>query len=148
MDFSEVRSKVRSALDCLLLRDASLLELNGSEWAVAHRLAVYLEHLFPEWSVDCEYHRQGMDGDIKVNEAGRHRRPDISIHRRGKIDLDSNLLVIELKKVMAGDAPVKVKEFTASPAGLRHFQYRFGLALVIQPAPHLQWFMDGVELRG
>lgn len=35
--------------------DAFLLTKDVSEWAVAHRLAVYLERFFPEYDIDCEY---------------------------------------------------------------------------------------------
>jgi len=42
----------------LLARDLLLISQGISEWAIAHRLALYLELLFPGWNVDCESNRQ------------------------------------------------------------------------------------------
>ncbi len=68
--------------------DLWVLQHGPSERAVAHRLAVYIEHEFPGWSTDCEYNRQGEVGGRKkvtLNAYALPRAvdPDIIVHVRG-----------------------------------------------------------------
>jgi len=88
----QVAEKVSKALDSLLSNDRHLLECDVNERAITHRLAVYLEPLFPGWHVDCEYNRDGHE--VKVL-SGAPRIPDIIVHQRGT---PRNLLTIEVKK--------------------------------------------------
>ncbi|WP_139492165.1 hypothetical protein [Brevibacillus dissolubilis] len=96
-----VNQKVLFALKKLLSRDIYLLINDSSERSIAHRLAVYLEEQFPDWCVDCEYNRNGLDKKIldelktHTGRKGRTVLPDIVIHHRGT---KNNLLVIEIKK--------------------------------------------------
>ena len=104
MEENEVSQKLTNALNHLVHNDAFLLESNANERSISHRLAVYLEHEFIGWDVDCEYNRQMRDPkrlhlNIEPNNSadtvGKTVFPDIIIHRRGTSD---NLLVIEIKK--------------------------------------------------
>jgi len=88
----EVAGNVAFSLEQLLDRDGALIRLGANERALTHRLAVYLEPLFPSWNVDCEYNREGIGK--KRNSAGKLVLPDVIIHRRMT---DENLLVIEVK---------------------------------------------------
>jgi len=66
------------------------------EQALAHRLAVHLEHsgCFIGYLVDCEYNKHG---DNKKRDSEKKLfRPDIIIHIRGNDDF--NLIMIETKK--------------------------------------------------
>lgn len=82
--------------------DSFLFDKDVSEWAVAHRLAAYLEGFFPEYDVDCEYNRMpGPDGEYdskapKKVLGNKKIRPDIIVHRRGSNE--DNLIAIEMKK--------------------------------------------------
>jgi len=42
---------MRRAVDMLYAHDAMLFKVKASEWAIAHRLAVYLESGIPGWNV-------------------------------------------------------------------------------------------------
>lgn len=92
---------VVSVVDTFLERDAYLLSVNVHERTIGHRFAVYLEHIFPEWHIDCEYNRDGhAPKEIGVGfgddgEHGSHVFPDVIIHKRGT---SSIFLVVELKK--------------------------------------------------
>ncbi len=88
----EVAWKVAVAIETLLGREGEFIQLGGNERAITHRLAVYLEPLFPSWHVDCEYNREGAAP--KRNSAGKLVLPDVIIHRRMTSE---NLLVIEVK---------------------------------------------------
>jgi hypothetical protein len=98
MTINEIKALVDRAVQTVYARDAALFKVDASEWALAHRLAVYLERSLPEWNVDCEYNRQGLGRGAKTNELGEKIRPDITVHHRGELAREHNLLVIELKK--------------------------------------------------
>lgn len=98
-----VRNAVSEAIESLLLNDSFLLEIDASERAICHRLAVYLESYFSNWNVDCEYNRNSIDVK-RLNIESRTRNsterypavfPDIIVHLR---NTEQNLLVIEMKK--------------------------------------------------
>lgn len=133
---------LQQALSELRLNDAKLLEINGSEWSVAHRLAVYLEPMFRGWHVDCEYNRQG-ESDPKKRVSGRRVRPDITVHQRTKIEIEHNLLVIEIKKKKDKRDAEKACEYTSAPSGRRSFQYQWGVTMSFWPELKLDWFSNG-----
>ena len=144
MNHEEIKSLVFRALDKLYERDPKLFPLDASEWAIAHRLAVYLEHELPHgWNVDCEYNRQGSEGEAKAMGSGGKVRPDIVIHHRTFLEPEHNLLVIELKKYEDDADLMKACEYTKQPNGDRTFQYQYGLSLSVIDGPKLHWFMGG-----
>ena len=86
--------------------DRHLLKVDVSERCIAARLAMYLREYFWDFDVDVEYNRDGRDvkrlhyvlRDCPRDRDGGHSvLPDVVVHRRGVCD--SNLLVIEMKKV-------------------------------------------------
>jgi hypothetical protein len=117
--FDEIDRKISQALEQLLDHDAYLLQIDANERAISHRLGMYLQLLFEEWHVDCEYNRNlGDPKRVKTAKGfldpAAHTRsiaeteaitvfPDIIIHKRGT---SNNLLVIEMKKTTSqvGDA--------------------------------------------
>jgi hypothetical protein len=149
MNFSELNICVQRAIDTLYARDHKLFELNETEWALSHRLAVYLEQEIPGWNVDCEYHRQGQNFDLKMNaqtDGPTHNtRPDIILHHRGELSREHNLLVAELKKAAETDDD-KTKEFTRPPTVERKFQYQYGLALTFLPQLNARWYENGRKI--
>ena len=106
MDFKlsdeDIKKRVKTAIDLLIFRDSFLLEKNASERSVSHKLAEYLQTLFPSWNVDCEYNLNIDEIKVlgRISECGDGRTtdrviPDIIIHKRGSTE---NLLVLEMKK--------------------------------------------------
>jgi hypothetical protein len=83
---------ILSAIQELLSSDRELLIRDVNERTITSSLAEHLRPRFPQWSVDCEYNR---DGDAIKRAGARSVLPDIIVHRRGAAD---NLLVIEVKK--------------------------------------------------
>ncbi|MBL0041652.1 MAG: hypothetical protein IPP28_11555 [Xanthomonadales bacterium] len=149
VDFSVVEAAVWDAVDRFHARDRALVVLGASEWSMAHRLAVYFEQSFPNWNVDCEYNRQGGSEDSKTMDAESGKvRPDITIHRRGLLMPEDNLLVIELKRDSSGIdlAKSRVSAFTSASVDSRIFQYQYGLALVLGPKTTMSWFAEGRPL--
>jgi hypothetical protein len=150
MEFQELEMRVLRTLSTLYVRDQKLFLLKVSEWALAHRLALYLESEMEGWNVDCEYNRQGNDdssGKPNPNEQAEEKnvRPDIAIHHRSELTPEHNLLVIELKKKLENANGEKARSYTTkpSPDDRRKYQYRFGLALSLLQKPILSWYEDG-----
>lgn len=155
----ELKKILSQALDNLYKQDILLLKQDVAEWSIAHRLAVYIEQGLPappkEWHVDCEYNRQGENGDGKVaHRASRGRdsivRPDIVVHRRGRPETSDNLLAVELKKGASGQEDAdKAREYTAGPTAERKFQYAFGVTIALrrdEQTAELALFEGGEEI--
>lgn len=51
----EIEIRLDTALRTLYLKDSHLLKNSVHERSLTHKLAEYLQQLFPEYNVDCEY---------------------------------------------------------------------------------------------
>lgn len=106
MDPEEVRQRLLAALAELVERDSVLFTNDLSERCIAFRLAMYLQFVFPDYSIDAEYNRKGADpktlqlppecANYQTNDGAPLVVPDIIVHRRGPEG--PNILVLELKK--------------------------------------------------
>lgn len=116
---------VADAIQTLLERDDILLTIDANERTISAQLACYLKPVFPEWNVDVEYNRQGLDPkQIGIEESATLVYPDIIIHRRGS---EENLLVVEMKK---GNSPEPDEEdMKKLRAYVAKFKYRNALFL-------------------
>lgn len=142
MNHKELIRKVNLSINKFYARDSKLLNINGSEWSIAHRIAVYLEEYFEGWNIDCEYNRVGLSGATKRNADGTNKRPDIVIHHRGMVEKEHNLLVIEIKVDNSSNDYNKLRDFTSPPSQYGPFQYRYGLALSFKPRLEKKWFPE------
>ncbi|MHB9784414.1 hypothetical protein [Stenotrophomonas maltophilia] len=95
---------VARALSELLGNDNDLLGIDANERSITFRFAMYLQQHFPDWTVDCEYNRDGTDpkrlGHLELypdseDDEAKTVFPDVIVHRRGTRD---NYLVLEFKK--------------------------------------------------
>lgn len=95
---------VAHALTELLATDQDLLGIDANERAITFRFAMYLQRRFPDWTVDCEYNRDGTDpkrlGHLELypdseDDEAKTVFPDVIVHRRGT---RQNHLVLEFKK--------------------------------------------------
>jgi hypothetical protein len=106
MEAEEVKRLLDIALQRVNSEDPFLLENDLYECCIGGRLAMYLQALFSQYSVDVEYSKHGiLDKTLsnlencankKDEEGNSVVRPDIAIHCRGNDT--HNLLVLELKK--------------------------------------------------
>jgi hypothetical protein len=106
MDRAEISAAVEKALDKLIAEQPALLDLDVTERALSHHLALYISQLVPaEYDVDVEYNRHGVDPkrlELPPRDAlDRELRattvfPDILVHKRNTDG--HNLLVLEMKK--------------------------------------------------
>ena len=126
------------------------MENDVSERSIAHKLAEYLQIQFPDWNVDCEYNRKGLEPKALhgIRECAGHEDsdlvvPDIIVHLRNS---QNNLLVIELKKRrLSKQCDCKKLELFTDMKG----DYRYILGLFIEfedCSPKLTWFRNGVVL--
>ena len=106
MNPEDIRRCLLQALKMVEQNDSALLEWDLSERCIATRLAMYLQHLFPDYSVDVEYNRIAYEPKTLLlpeqcaNARGDNNEPlvlpDIIVHKRGP--QGPNLLVLEVKK--------------------------------------------------
>ena len=138
--FDEVRCKIETALQLLYKHDHFLITNNTSERAITHKLAEYIQGLFPEWHVDCEYNRRGEDRPKDI-QGKRTSYPDIIIHRRNKKD---NLLIIEAKSVHSRNrSDIVDKGKIAAYISDTRYEYSFGLWIYFHDdlaETQLDWF--------
>lgn len=106
MDRSHIAAIVERALGQLIAEQPALFDLDVTERALSHHLAIYLAAIVPGgYDVDVEYNRHGavpkrlnlpprdaLDRELRATTVF----PDILVHNRST-DKD-NLLVLELKK--------------------------------------------------
>ena len=95
---------VLAALERLLTDDAHLLIVDANERSISHRFGMHLQAELPDFHVDCEYNRTGVDpkridhlylGTNIHDTEGKTVFPDVIAHIRGS---DQNYLVVEFKK--------------------------------------------------
>ena len=117
----------------MIEKDHYLLQIDANERAISHRPGLYLQLLFDDWHVDCEYNRN-LDDPKRLKTYKRFfdadQRawnirasdpitvfPDIIVHERGT---RNNLLLIEIKKTTS-QIGSEVDYFK-----LREFKYQYG----------------------
>ena len=145
MDDNEIKNKLNEVINIFLKNEQWLLIHNLSEQSMTHKLAEYLQIIFNEYNVDCEYngnvHRDGgrkrlefikeelvkaqtlRQNELTLLEAASIQRavfPDIIVHIRGTNS--ENLLVIEVKKSTSDIRKetydyLKLKSFTSHEDG-------------------------------
>lgn len=136
-DWIDVRRRIWIAVQRLYLHDRYLIERNVMECAISHRLAIYLESVFPGWHVDCEFNKDGDDPKLAEVHGWR---PDVIVHRRGKDG--PNLLSVEVKKGTATDATDRGK-LTRYVSELR---YRWAVSLSLtQDHALCEWQGEGIS---
>lgn len=140
--FEQIKAGAADALERFYRRDIYLVYAGVHERSLTFRLGMYLQQIFPDWDVDCEYNKnRAALGNNKFLSSRcknspqwrcadcRGKRdctvfPDIIIHRRGTSE---NLLVIEAKiKATCGqkrEDQDKIEEYLIEPA----LRYRYGL---------------------
>lgn len=95
MNNSIIKVKIREALKLFIAKDKqTLLRVDIYEPTISHRIAVYLEELFPEFDIDCEYNKTLLGKKKDMN--GKVIRPDIIIHTR--MTNETNSVIAEIKK--------------------------------------------------
>lgn len=130
---------LRGALADFYIRDGALLTLGLGERALAFRLGYHLTlRVGAEWDVDAEYDREGEVGALKVrDDAPRHMRPDLVVHRRGQRARADNLMFIEVKRRWRPEN-VDVHDLDKVVSAVARHKYQIGVALGLcrQDAPH------------
>ena len=90
-----IKGKIREALKIFIAKDKhALLKVDIYEPTICHRIAVYLEDLFRDFNIDCEYNKTLLGK--KKDSNGKKIRPDIIIHKRGTNE--DNSVILEIKK--------------------------------------------------
>ena len=127
-----VREKIETAYKMLLKNDSYLLEVDANERSITHKFAEYLQQIFPQYHVDCEYNRDGHDSKrliVELNNLSLTEKdsfdtvyPDIIIHKRGS---DINYIVIEAKKENNEKSYERDKNKLIEYKNILKYQYAF-----------------------
>lgn len=168
MEIAIIVKSIKEGIDRLGQQDTWLWQNDLSERSLAHRLAVYLEPLFPGYDVDCEYNgdvgsldgqkrifmleqqlRQAIgvkkfESDFMENEViDRLVFPDIIVHRRGTNE--HNLCVLEIKKstsrVPAHYDRLKLSAYTSNVNG-NTLRYKLGVFILLRMDVHVQYELE------
>ena len=146
-----LQNKVKEAVRLFIDKDKALLELKVYEPAVAHRIAVYLEHIFGQdesfrglnLNFDCEYDK--CEDRRKEDPDGKPMRPDILVHRRNQ--QEGNLIVMEIKKTRKSSWDEKKLKALTNATG--YFKYELGVFVYFPKGePKYIWFAKGQRLAG
>jgi len=141
MNSDVIESSLHSSMDHLFRNDLFLLTYDVHERTIAHRLAIYLEHRFAGFHVDCEYNND-LDSETGRKQvrypnssSGTGAYPDIIVHHRGLNGPNHNLLVIEIKKQSSTPSDrdhdrEKLRSYTASD-NRNHLSYSRGALVVL-----------------
>lgn len=143
MQTAEMFARLQQALDMFYAKNPGLVNgAHNSERNCAMHIGCILHGIFPEFNVDCEYHRRiNIDGNEHINkelDLLKHKRyvcPDLIVHDR---DTKNNLMVIEIKghwnrnqKLWAEDE-LKLAGFTAQTNGTHEkFNYKLGVFVLL-----------------
>ena len=138
----EVGEGILAAVGSLLDRDTYLLMVDANERSISHRLAMYLEREFPDFNIDCEYNRDGIEPkrlpalDLHPDSGDTDAKtvfPDIIVHRRGTND--DNLLVVEIKKTSNGDEREHDRRKLRGYKSILRYRYALFLELAVGAEP-------------
>lgn len=135
----DIRKRLWLALQVLYIHDRYLIDKRIWECALSHRLAVYIEHGFPEWHTDCEFNKYGTEPKL-AECAQESKRPDIIVHLRG--ETGPNLLAIELKKKSSidDDDRKKAKRY------IDELGYRWAVCISVNSeGPLCEWQGEGID---
>ena len=168
-NWEEIEEKVNLALDTFYEKDKYFIDNDLHERSMTHKLAIYLEGLFKEYDVDCEYNKNISkskkihDIEYKIQEIRKIEKdeykdsvvvfPDITIHKRG--NKLKNLLVIEVKKDNAiKNNKSKLEEidiFKLKAYTTEDLNYRYGIYINLKNSREkvvIKKFENGVEVTG
>lgn len=161
MTDTEISDKVKQATRTTLEEDLWLLINNTSEQSISHKIAYYLQQLFIDFDVDCEYNgdidspgskktisilkselkylkliRPSEETDLEREFTIRAVFPDIIIHKRGTNE--RNLCIIEVKK-STSTIPyefdfLKLKAYTSDQYN-NNLKYQLGVFIEVIISP-------------
>lgn len=127
MDKDEIFESIINSINIFIEKEKFLLVHNLNERTITHKFANYIEKIFPNYDVDCEYNRfwnsnnnkeyisKHLDfhiygEDLENTETEKiNVYPDIIIHKRWNKD---NLIIIELKKKEYAETNMKNRKMT------------------------------------
>jgi hypothetical protein len=148
----EIIRKINVALDLFYEKDKHLIEINVHERSIAHKFAEYLQLLFPDYNLDCEYDKRGKYTKKleDIRQCAKERTtnrilPDIIIHERG---YDRNNLVIFEIKSKSGATACDIKKLELLTKESGQFRYHFGFFVRFgseRAECELRLFINGIE---
>lgn len=146
MKFEELNEKMISAINKLYVNDIDLFSYQTSdplicERTLSFRLGYYLQDIFRDYNVDCEYNRY-FDCVKNIDEDNVY--PDIIIHKR-KIDTD-NLAWIEIKKESNVSNAESDKNRLKKVTSVDRYHYKYGVFIALfkdKSKTYIEYYLSG-----
>lgn len=137
--------------------ESYLLENDTHEQSISAKLAQYLQKIYPNYDVDCEYNRMGEKGEkipkrlmcllknMAPEDGGKPVKPDIIIHKRGN---NPNFIVIEIKKQHNLQKEDKNFDFEKLKGYTEELGYTYGIYLEFSEndISDIKFFENGKEI--
>lgn len=173
-EIENIKTKIKNALDTLYDNDSLLFILNDgegvSERCIVFRFAMYLQELFPDYYVDCDfnaswnyellndgkYHGTKVNGKLIEDSDGslRHRFPDIIVHKRDYPEICDpfvnetlgDLFCLEIKK--SNNYKDREKDWNVLQKMTSSYTYKYGFHLILgKKKEKTKWkiFRDGIS---
>lgn len=149
--FDGLKNKIISAIDKFIENNMPLLSNKVNERSISHKLAEYLQDIFCDWNVDCEYDKDGsttkkLKGIAEKFDYKKTDRilPDIIIHQR---NTNNNLVVIEIK-TKAENIELDKEKLRMFTSKNNHYKYKLGLSIKFDQngLREVTWFQNGSEV--
>ncbi|MBA7539591.1 hypothetical protein ES705_31871 [subsurface metagenome] len=132
MEASEIKQKVRNALELFYQKDVFLLQEALCERCLAHRFAVCLEKQgFQGYCIDCEYNKSHLNKNTspkKVSNLNGNYIDIIITKRNGNYRDD--LVCFEIKRKTNYKGRAKDRENLKILTGGKKFGYPFGFYII------------------
>ena len=132
MNQNNLLSPVQSAIKELYTKDIDLIKKDLCERCLVNRLAIYLDKLFPEFYVDCEFNKSFYKDIIgpKILSNINGNYVDIIVHKRSN-NLGENLLCFEVKKKKNTRDRDKDRENLRILTDESRFSYAWGFYIIL-----------------
>lgn len=133
MLIDDLINTVQAAIKQLYEKDGGLIRRNLCERCLVHRLAFYLQLLFPVFYVDCEFNKSFIGeraSSKKLSNTINGNYVDILVHKRSN-NLGENLLCFEVKKEKNYADRDKDRENLIILTSPDRFAYVFGFYLIL-----------------
>ena len=98
----EIKNRLKFALDKLYVKDCYLLKHSAHERSITHKLAEYLQELFPDYDVDCEYNvdiDNANDRKVWLSDAARIKLEELLKKMKDELIPENFDLTQEIEKL-------------------------------------------------
>ena len=140
MNLDEIKEKIKACLLKLYTNDRILFERNEGKGAcercLVFRLGIYLQEVFPDYFVDCDFNSARVNGEdvngkpiMNPDGTTTNRFVDIIVHKRLAVT-DTDFICFEIKKWNHGNRVSENKDKQVLTILTSQYGYKYGFYLI------------------